>query len=251
MSEKIKISLINKTTSEKKLKKVDPSMKLNEFRETLKIENDYVFISDDGKIDIEDEKEFEIKEILKTENNTNFIFIQIDESKKKIKEEEEKKKKEEENKKRIEEEESKRKEEENEKRLMEEEKKALNEEIKLQKDQKYILKCNLCGYTDFEFEYTKNEGNSKFCEKGVKQRFHYWYQNGIYKRETIIYGKEGYNIIAGGAFDDKEIFRDTIIKYGCICCFNGVKTICKRSEGIKWWSFVKENERTIKKILKK
>ena len=229
-------------------------MKLNEFRETLKIENDYVFISDDGKIDIEDEKEFEIKEILKTENNTNFIFIQIDESKKKIKEEEEKKKKEEENKKRIEEEESKRKEEENEKRLMEEEKKALNEEIKLQKDQKYILKCNLCGYTDFEYELTKKESNDPnniFTEKGVKVRCHYWYQNGIYKRETTFYGKEGYhNIIGGGLMNDKEIFRDTIIKDGCICCFNGVKTTCKRSEGIKWWSFVKENERTIKKILK-
>ncbi len=134
---------------------------------------------------------------------------------------------------------------------MEEEKKALNEEIKLQKDQKYILKCNLCGYTDFEYEFTKNEGNSRFCEKGVKVRTHYWYQNGIYKREAIWYGKEGYhNEIAAGCYNDKEIFRDTIIKNGCICCFNGVKTICKRSEGIKWWSFVKENERTIKKILK-
>ena len=32
MSGKIKMSLIKKTTSEKKLKKVVPSMKLNEFR---------------------------------------------------------------------------------------------------------------------------------------------------------------------------------------------------------------------------
>ena len=63
-------------------------MKLNEFRKTQNIENDYVFISDDGKVDFEDEKEFEIQEILKKENNTNCIYIQIDEFKKK---EEEKK----------------------------------------------------------------------------------------------------------------------------------------------------------------
>ena len=54
MSEKIKMSLIIKTTSEKKLKKVVPSMKLNEFRVTQTIENDYVFISDDGIVDVED-----------------------------------------------------------------------------------------------------------------------------------------------------------------------------------------------------
>ena len=100
-----KISLINKTTFEKK---VIPSMKLNEFRKTQKIENDYVFISDDGNIDFEDEKEFEIQEILKKENNTNCIYIQIDEFKKK-----------------------------------EEEKKHLNEENRLKKAQKYILKCNI------------------------------------------------------------------------------------------------------------
>ena len=63
MSEKIKMSLINKTTSEKKLKKVVPSMKLNEFRVTQTIENDYVFISDDGIVDVEDEKYFEVQEI--------------------------------------------------------------------------------------------------------------------------------------------------------------------------------------------
>ena len=34
-----KISLINKTTFEKKVKKVIPLMKLNEFRKTQKIEN--------------------------------------------------------------------------------------------------------------------------------------------------------------------------------------------------------------------
>ena len=54
-------------------------MKLNEFRKTQNIENDYVFISDDGKIDFEDEKEFEIQEILKKEEEN------------KTKEEEEKK----------------------------------------------------------------------------------------------------------------------------------------------------------------
>ena len=71
-------------------------MKLNEFRKTQNIENDYVFISDDGNIDFEDEKEFEIQEILKKENNANCIYIQNDEFKKK---EEEKKTKEEEEKK--------------------------------------------------------------------------------------------------------------------------------------------------------
>ena len=57
-------------------------MKLNEFRETKKIENDYVFISDNGNVNVEDKKEFEIKEMLKLENNTNCIYIQIDEFKK-------------------------------------------------------------------------------------------------------------------------------------------------------------------------
>ena len=85
MSQKIKISLINKTTSEKKVKKVDPSMKLNEFRENQKIENDYIFISDDGNVDIEDEKDFEVQEIIKKENNTNCLYIQINEFKKKEK----------------------------------------------------------------------------------------------------------------------------------------------------------------------
>ena len=85
MSEKIKISLINKTTFEKKVKKVDPSMKLNEFRENQKIENDYIFISDDGNVDIEDEKDFEVQEIIKKENNTNCLYIQINEFKKKEK----------------------------------------------------------------------------------------------------------------------------------------------------------------------
>ena len=72
-----KISLINKTTSEKKLKKVDPSMKLNEFRETLKIENDYVFISDDGNVDFEDEKEFEIALENKEEKFIKFFKMDI------------------------------------------------------------------------------------------------------------------------------------------------------------------------------
>ena len=35
-----KISLINKTTFEKKKKKIIPSLKLNEFRKTQNIEND-------------------------------------------------------------------------------------------------------------------------------------------------------------------------------------------------------------------
>ena len=158
MSEKIKISLINKTTSEKKVKKVVPSMKLNEFRETQKIENDYVFISDDGIVDVEDEKDFEIQEILIKENNSNLIYIQIDQKKeeeeKKRKEEEEKKRKEEEEKKRKEEEEKKRKEEEEKKRKEEEEKKrkeeeerlenevkqSLNEEIKLKSKYKEVIK---------------------------------------------------------------------------------------------------------------
>ena len=103
-------------------------MKLNEFRKTQNIENDYVFISDDGNVDFEDEKEFEIQEILKKENNTNCIYIQID----KKKEEEEKRRKEEEKKRRKEEEES----------IEEEAKKALNEENNLEKDQIYYLKCN-------------------------------------------------------------------------------------------------------------
>ena len=58
-------------------------MKLNEFRVTQTIENDYVFISDDGIVDVEDEKYFEIQEILKKENNTNCIYIQIDKKKRK------------------------------------------------------------------------------------------------------------------------------------------------------------------------
>ena len=103
-------------------------MKLNEFRVTQTIENDYVFVSDDGIVDVEDEKYFEIQAILKKENNTNCIYIQID----KKKEEEEKRRKEEEKKRRKEEEES----------IEEEAKKALNEENNLEKDQTYYLKCN-------------------------------------------------------------------------------------------------------------
>ena len=97
MSEKIKMSLINKTTSEKKLKKV--VMKLNEFRVTQTIENDYVFISDDGIVDVEDEKYFEIQEILKKENITNCIYIQIDKKKEEEEKKEKKKRKKEEKKK--------------------------------------------------------------------------------------------------------------------------------------------------------
>ena len=105
MSEKIKMSLINKTTSEKKLKKV--VMKLNEFRVTQTIENDYVFISDDGIVVVENEKDFEVQEILKKENNTNCIYIQID-KKKEEEEKKEKKKRKKEKKKRKKREEKKR-----------------------------------------------------------------------------------------------------------------------------------------------
>ena len=94
-------------------------MKLNEFRKTQNIENDYVFISDDGKVDFEDEKEFEIQEILKKENNANCIYIQIDEFKKKRRRKKNKRRR---RKKRIEGEK---------KKSEKEEKKALNEEIKL------------------------------------------------------------------------------------------------------------------------
>ena len=109
MSEKIKISLINKTTSEKKLKKVVPSMKLNEFRVTQTIENDYVFVSDDGIVDVEDEKYFEIQAILKKENNTNCIYIQIDKKKEEEEKKEKKKRKKEEKKKKKREEKKRRK----------------------------------------------------------------------------------------------------------------------------------------------
>ena len=83
----------------------------------------------DGIVDVEDEKYFEIQEILKKENNTNCIYIQID---KKKEEEEKKRRKEEEKKRRKEEEES----------IEEELKKVLNEENNLEKDQIYYLKCN-------------------------------------------------------------------------------------------------------------
>ena len=68
-------------------------MKLNEFRVTQTIENDYVFVSDDGIVDVEDEKYFEIQAILKKENNTNCIYIQIDKKKEEEEKKEEKKKK--------------------------------------------------------------------------------------------------------------------------------------------------------------
>ena len=120
-------------------------MKLNEFRVTQTIENDSVFVSDDGIVDVEDEKYFEIQAILKKENNTNCIYIQIDKKKeeeeKRSKEEEEKRRKEEEEKKRRKEEEKKRRKEEEES-IEEEAKKALNEENNLEKDQIYYLKCN-------------------------------------------------------------------------------------------------------------
>ena len=84
-------------------------MKLNEFRKTQNIENDYVFISDDGNVDFEDEKEFEIQEILKKENNTNCIYIQIDKKKEEEEKKEKKKRKKEEKKKKKREEKKRRK----------------------------------------------------------------------------------------------------------------------------------------------
>ena len=84
-------------------------MKLNEFRKTQNIENDYVFISDDGDVDFEDEKEFEIQEILKKENNTNCIYIQIDKKKEEEEKKEKKKRKKEEKKKKKREEKKRRK----------------------------------------------------------------------------------------------------------------------------------------------
>jgi hypothetical protein len=84
-------------------------MKLNEFRVTQTIENDYVFISDDGIVDVEDEKYFEIQEILKKENNTNCIYIQIDKKKEEEEKKEKKKRKKEEKKKKKREEKKRRK----------------------------------------------------------------------------------------------------------------------------------------------
>ena len=153
-------------------------MKLNEFRKTQNIENDYVFISDDGNVDFEDEKEFEIQEILKKENNTNCIYIQIDEFKKK-----------------------------------EEEKKHLNEENRLKKAQKYILKCNIWGYTDFEYERKSGE------RRGEKTRFYLYFENGI----CWWLRKDGYNTVTRGYFET-EYLRDEFINRGCICNYNGVKS---------------------------
>ena len=207
MSEKIKISLINKTTSEKKVKKVVPSMKLNEFRESQKIENDYVFISDDGNVDIEDEKEFEIQEIIKNENNTSCIYIQIDEFKKN-KEEEEKK----------------RKEEEEAIRLEDEEKKALEEESKYT-DGWYILKCNMCGYT-----HKRISDGHEYYYFGVKEKkYNYSYchnEKPIMRLSLLFVNHPG-------------LSRSELIRDGCVCQ-------CKRSRGIKWWSFVDGKEHILK-----
>jgi len=236
MSEKIKISLINKTTSEKKVKKVIPSMKLNEFRETQKIEKDYVFISDDGIVDIEDEKDFEIQEILKKENNIDCIYIKIDEFLKK-KEEDENKKKEEEETKRKQKEENKKKEEEENKRkeyeeiirLEEEVKKALNEEIKLKKDHTYYLKCNKCGYSHKDPNFPKRECGEPFI--------YYFFVFERYLKHYISY--EGSTKLGEGP--EGPYSREQLIKSGCIC-------ECTRSKGIKWWSFVGKDEITIKKF---
>ena len=202
MSEKIKISLINKSTSEKKMKKVAPSMKLNEFREAQKIGSNYVFISDDGNVDVEDEKDFEIQEILKKENDTNCIYIKID----------------------------KKKEEEFE-RLEEEVKKAISDENKLQKNINYRLKCNKCGYTDYS-------SHSGWINYGPFGEYDNQGQNlGNYQRYAWDFDDKliGDFRYPGGPWPTREV----LIENGCICG-------CPSSKGIKWWSFVNEDERTIK-----
>ena len=203
MSEKIKISIINKSTSEKKVKKVAPSMKLNEFREAQKIGSDYVFISDDGNVDVEDEKDFEIQEILKKDNDTNCIYIQNDKKKEEVFE-----------------------------RLEEEVKKAINDENKLQKNISYRLKCNKCGYTDYSiksgwisyapFGEYDNEGHYL----GNYQRYAWSYKN---------LDNMGDFCYPGGPWPTREV----LIENGCICG-------CPSSKGIKWWSFVNGDERSIK-----
>ena len=192
-------------------------MKLNEFRVTQTIENDYVFISDDGIVNVEDEKDFEIQEILKKENNTNCIYIQID------------KKKEEEKKKRKEEEEKKRRKEEEES-IEEEAKKALNEENNLKKDQTYYyLKCNKCGYG--RWYINEEDGHLETEYYRFKGQFYAIYEK---YREWGYEGGQKY-------YETKEESREQLIKNGCICN-------CSRSKGIKWWSFVTFDEMTTKDI---
>jgi len=73
MEDKIAVSLKNKTTSQSKLKKILPSMKLSEFRIKEKLDNDCIFIKDDDEIDIEDEKDYELEEILSDGNKIYYI----------------------------------------------------------------------------------------------------------------------------------------------------------------------------------
>ena len=73
MEDKISVSLKNKTTSQSKLKKILPSMKLSEFRIKEKLDNDCIFIKDDDEIDIEDENDYKIKEILSDGNKIYYI----------------------------------------------------------------------------------------------------------------------------------------------------------------------------------
>ena len=73
MKDKITISLKNKKTSLGKLKKVLPSMKLDEFRLKENLDNDFIFTKDEDQIDIEDENDYKIKEILTDGNKIYYI----------------------------------------------------------------------------------------------------------------------------------------------------------------------------------
>ena len=73
MEDKIKISLINKSTSQSTSIKVSLSMKLNEFRNKEELSKDCIFIDNENEIKIKDEEDFEIREIL-TKNNEIFYI---------------------------------------------------------------------------------------------------------------------------------------------------------------------------------
>ena len=73
MKDKITISLKNKKTSLGKLKKVLPSMKLDEFRLKENLDNDFIFTKDEDQIDIENENDYKIKEILTDGNKIYYI----------------------------------------------------------------------------------------------------------------------------------------------------------------------------------
>jgi hypothetical protein len=73
MEEKMAISLKNLTTSQSKLKKVFPSMKLDKFRISVNLGNDCIFKKDEDEIEIEEEKDYKIKEILSDVNKIYYI----------------------------------------------------------------------------------------------------------------------------------------------------------------------------------